>query len=107
MAESIVILTPYVRREQVRERRDRLPPRNFTRSLQPLGMLVKHGIDNVDKSLVAGEQAVPAGEKITFEPALAHVLAQHLHYPAIGRYVIIVGQNHPVEGAVGHLKNRI
>ena len=42
---------------------------------QPLGMLIEHGIDDVDESLVAGEEAMPAGQQITFEPALAHVLA--------------------------------
>ena len=47
-------------------------------------MLVEHGIDDVDEGLVAGEEAVPAGQQIAFEPALALVLAQHLHHPPVG-----------------------
>ena len=55
-----------------------LPPRNVARDLEPFGVLVEHGIDDVNKRLVAGEEAVASGEQIAFQPALAHVLAQHL-----------------------------
>ncbi len=32
---------------------------------------------------------MPAGEQITFQPALAQVLAQHLHHSAVGRHVVV------------------
>jgi hypothetical protein len=57
--------------------------------LQPLGVLVEHGIDDVDKGLVAVEKPVPTGEQIALQPALALVLAQHLHHPPVGRQVVV------------------
>ena len=73
MAEAVVVLPPYMRGQQIIERGDRAPPRECRANLQPLGVLVEHRIDDVDECLVAGEQAVSAGEQITFEPALAQV----------------------------------
>ena len=89
MAEAVVILPPDVRGQQIIQRRDRPPPGNVRRDLQPLGVLVEHRIDDVDEGLVAGEEAVPAGEQIAFEPALAHMLAQHFHHAAVGREVFV------------------
>ena len=42
------------------------------RDLEPFGVLVDHRVDDVDEGLVAGEEAVAAGEQVAFEPALAH-----------------------------------
>ena len=83
VAEAVVVLPPDVRGEQVVQRGDRPPPRDVPRDLQPLGVLVEHRVDDVDERLVAGEEAVPAGQQVAFEPALAHVLAQHLHHAAV------------------------
>src|ERR1035437_926424 len=45
----------------------------------------------MNESLVAVEQSVPPGEQITFEPALALMLAQHFHHPAIwGQKLVVV-----------------
>ena len=55
----------------------------FLADLQPFRMLIEHRVDDVDEGLVAGEQAVAAGEQISFEPALAQMLAQHLHDAAV------------------------
>ena len=40
--EAIVILLPDVGGEQIVERRDLAPPRQFQRNLQPLGVLAEH-----------------------------------------------------------------
>ena len=72
--EAVVILPPHVRAQQVIQRRDRLPPGQVPAFLQPLGMLVKHGIHNVDEGLIAGKVAVPAGEQVSLKPALTQVL---------------------------------
>src|SRR5712692_8328974 len=80
MSESIVILPPYVRCQQVIERRDRAPPLDLAGNLQPLSVLVEHGINNVDEGFIAREEAMTPGEQITFQPALAHVLTEHLQY---------------------------
>ena len=61
--------------------------------LQPLRVLVEHRVDDVDEGLVAVEEAVPAGEQVALEPALAQVLGQHLHHPAVGREVLVVGED--------------
>ena len=78
--------------KQVVQRADRTPPRNVIAHLQPLGVLVEHRIDDVDERLVAREEPVPSGEEITFQPALALVLTEHLHYSAVGRQMIVPGK---------------
>ena len=91
MAEAVVVLPPDVARQQVIQRGDRPPPGNVIAHLQPFGVLVEHRVDDVDERLVAGEEAVPAGQQIAFEPALALVLAEHLHDPAVGGEVVVPG----------------
>ena len=82
-----MVLAPDVRAEQVVERRDRPPPRDVARDLQPLRVLVEHRVDDVDERLVAVEEPVPAGEQVALEPALAQVLGEHLHHAAVRRQV--------------------
>src|ERR1700741_1593751 len=83
VTESVVVLPPDMRREQVVERRNWPAPRNLPSHLEPFGVLIEHGVHNVNECLIAGEKAVTAGEQISFEPALAHMLAQNLQYAAI------------------------
>ena len=52
-------------------------------------MLVKHRIDDVDEGLVAVEETVAPREKITFEPALALMLAEHFDHAARGSQMIV------------------
>src|SRR5690242_12170896 len=61
-------------------------------------MLVKHGINNVDEGLIAGEKSVTPGKQVTFEPALAHMLAQHLHNPSFTAEMFVHRQDllHPL-----------
>src|SRR6187402_1627748 len=74
-----------MRREQIVERCDLAPPRQPGGHLQPLGVLVEHRVDDVDEGFVAVEQAVSSGEQVTFQPALALMLAQHRVEYASGR----------------------
>ena len=62
MRKSVVILAPDVRRQQIVERRDFASPRQAQGHLQPLGVLVEHGVDDMDERLVAIEEAMPSGE---------------------------------------------
>jgi hypothetical protein len=82
--EAVVVLAPDVRGQQVVQRGDLAPPRQVRGDLQPLGVLVEHRVDDVDERLVAVEEAVPAGEQVALEPALALVLAEHLHHAPVG-----------------------
>ena len=97
MAETVVVLPPDERTEQVIQRSDRPPPGDLARHLEPLGVLVEHRIDDVDKGLVAGEEAVAAGEQVALQPALALVLAEHFHHAAVGGHVIVDGRIPAVE----------
>ena len=106
MREAVVVLPPDVRAEQVVERGDRPPPGDSARHLQPLRVLVEHRVDDVDERLVAVEQAVPAGQQVALEPALALMLGQHLHHPPVGREVVVAGEHLGVPGAVRHLEHR-
>ena len=52
---------------------------------QPLGVLVEHGIDDVDKGFVGGEEAIAPGEQIALEHTFHSVLAEHLDDPSVRR----------------------
>ncbi len=69
------------------------------------GVLVEHGVDDVDEGLVAVEQAVPAGEEVALQPALAQVLRQHLHDPSAACQVLVGGEDLRVPGALGHVED--
>ncbi len=105
VAEAVVVLAPDVRAQQVVERGDRAPPGDVGGHLQPLRVLVEHRVDDVDERLVAVEEAVPAGQQVALQPALALVLGEDLHHPAV-RGEVVVGREdlgHP--GLVGHLED--
>ncbi len=104
MAEAVVVLPPDVARQEVVQRADRTPPGNVAAYLQPLGVLVEHRIDDVDERLIAREEAVPAGQEIALVPALALVLAKHLHHPPVGRQMIVPGKSVGDPGTIGDLK---
>ena len=105
--EAVVILPPDVGGQQVVERGDAAPPRQFRTHLQPLGMLGEHRIDDADERLVAVEQPVPAGEQISLQPALALMLAEHLHHASLGReeYIILDGPGFPLP--IGDFERRL
>src|SRR5262249_49051441 len=75
--------------------------------LQPLGVLIKHGIDNVNERFVAGEKSVPAGEEVTFEPTLTLVFAQHFHHSAVRRHVLIGRKNFRSRTSIGDLEDGV
>ena len=91
MAETVVVLTPDVRAEEIIERRDRPPPGDVARHLEPFRMLIEHRVHDMNEAFVAGEKTVTSGEQITFQPALAHVLTQDFHDTPVWRQVLIRG----------------
>ena len=108
MAEAVMVLAPDMRGEKIVQRGDRPPPRDLARRLQPFGVLVEHRIDDVDEGFVAVEQAVPTGQQIALEPALAGMLAEDLHHPPVRAR----DDRHQVDGlgvpgAVGRLEQRL
>ena len=58
---------------------------------QPLGVLIEHRVNDVHERLVAVEQPMAAGQQVALEPALAQVLGEHLHHPALGPEILVVG----------------
>ena len=91
MREAVVILLPHVGGEQIVQRRDLSPPGQFQTYLQPLGMLAEHRVDDANEGLIAVEQPVPPGQKISFQPALALVLAEHgIQHASGGREEFVV-----------------
>jgi len=66
LAKAIVVLPPDVRGEQVVEGGDRSAPANVTATLKPLGVLIEHRVNNVDKCLIAGKEAMTPCEQIAF-----------------------------------------
>ena len=105
MAEAVVVLPPDVRAEEVVERGDRPPPGDVVAHLQPLGVLVEHRVDDVDERLVAGEEAVPAGQQVALQPALALVLAEHFHDAAVGAELVVLRIDLGHVAAIGDLEH--
>ena len=48
-----------------------------------------------------------AGEQVAFEPALAHVLAEHFHDAAVGAHVVVGGQDGCGGDAVGDFEQGV
>ena len=70
-------------------------------------MLAEHRIDDPNKRFITVEQAVPSGQKVSFQPTLALVLAEHrVQYPAGRREEFIVLHFTGIPLAVGDFKNR-
>ncbi len=107
VGEPVVVLPPHQGGQQVVQRSHRAAPGDVPAGLQPLGVLVEHRVDDVDERLVAVEQPVPAGEQVALQPALALVLGQHLHDPAVRGQVIIARLDPRVEGPAGGLEHGI
>ena len=91
MGEAIVVLLPDMGGEQVVQRGDLPAPRQLRGDLQPLGVLVEHRVDDVDKGLVAVEKPVPPGEQVALQPPLALVFAEHgVENSALGRKELVI-----------------
>jgi hypothetical protein len=100
-----VVLAPDVRGQQVVQRGDRAPPRQRPADFQPFGVLVEHRVDDVDERLVAGEQAVPAGQQVALQPALAGVLGEHLDHAPVGAQIQVDRKLILLPGLPGHLEH--
>ena len=108
MAEAIMVLPPDMRRQQiVQGGRSAAASGKSSRHFQPFGVLIEHGIDDVDEGFVTGEQTVPTGQQIAFEPTLAEMFAQHLHHATFVGEMNVVRFDVLHPGAVGHLENRV
>ena len=77
MGIAIMVLLPYIGRQDIIQRGNIRPPGQFSGHLQPFGMLGRHGVHNTDESLIAVKNAVPPCQQISFQPTLAAVLRQH------------------------------
>ena len=54
--ETIVILPPHMAGEQIVERCDGPAPRNVVADFEPLGVLIEHGVNEMDESFVTGKK---------------------------------------------------
>ena len=107
VCESVVILLPDVRGEQIVQRRNLPAPGKFQADFQPLGVLAEHRIDDTDERLVAVEQSVPPGQKVPFQPTLALILAEHrVQHATGGREELVIFYFTGVPLTVGEFKNR-
>src|SRR6185312_10670725 len=91
--------------QQIIQRGDWPPPRNVMGDLQPFGVLVEHRVNYVNERLITRKEAVTARQKITLEPTLALMLAEHLHNPPIRREMIVPLRAFRDPGAIGHLEH--
>ena len=91
MREAIVVLAPNMARKEHVEAGDRLSPGDVAHGcLEPLGMLVHHRVDDVDKGLVGRPQAMASRQEIALEQAFALVLGKLLDNIADRSHVLIV-----------------
>src|ERR1051326_1820394 len=61
----------------------------------------------MNECLITTKEAVPASEQIALQPALAEVLTQHFHHPAVVGHVLVPRQNRAHENPVSHFKNGV
>jgi hypothetical protein len=59
----------------------------------------------VDERFIAREQAVPSGEQVALQPALAGVLGQDLHHPAVRCEVLVDRLDGAAPDLVGDLQH--
>ena len=83
VGEAVVILTPHGGGDQQVQGGDGLAPGKVAANLQPLGVLVEHGINDVNERFIGRQEPVPSGEQVAFQHSLHRVFAQHLHHPAV------------------------
>ena len=70
-------------------------------------MLVQHRIDDVNERLVAVEEPVPSGEQVALEPALTHVLGQHLEHAPVPGQAFVRGKHPPPASVCPSPKRRL
>ncbi len=70
-------------------------------------MLVEHRIDDMNESLVAVEQPMPAGQQVALQPTLTLVLAQHLHHTSAAGKELVTRHGRGVPLPLGHLEYRL
>ena len=103
--KTIVVLPPDVRGQQVVEGGNGPPPGNVCRGgFELLGVLVEHRVDDVDKGLVGGEEAVASGEQIPLEPALTGMFTKDFHHPPMRRQMVILWDDVGHPGPLRDLK---
>src|SRR5437588_3981495 len=107
MTEAVVVLPPDVRGEQIVERSDGTPPGDVSRRLQPLGVLIKHRINDVYEGFITVEEAVTTCEEIAFEPALTEMFAQDLHHATRWREVVVGFKNRFDEDSISRFKESV
>ena len=76
MGKAVVILLPYIGGQNQVQRSDLLSPWQLIADLEPLRVLGDHRVHHANKGFIAREEAMPSGEQIALQPALAHVLAE-------------------------------
>ena len=90
VGEAVVILTPHVGGDEQVHGGDRLAPRDLADgSLEPLGVLVQHGVDHVHEGLIGAPDAVTAGEQVGLEEAFHLVLGELLSDLAGDSHVLV------------------
>jgi len=90
--EAIVVLPPDRRGEQDVLGGDRGSPRHVVLGdVEPLGVLVEHGVDDVGEGLVGVEEAVTPGEQVALQPSEQRVLGEHLHDAPVAGKLAAVG----------------
>jgi len=85
MSKAVVILPPNRRSNEEVQGGYFLAPRKAVRDRQPLGVLVKHGVNHVHEGLVGREKAISSGQQIAFEHAFHGVLTEHLDDSTVRR----------------------
>ncbi len=70
-------------------------------------MLAEHRVDDANEGFITVKQPVPSGQKISFQPTLALVLAEHrVQHAAGGREEFVILYFPGIPLTVGDLKNR-
>ena len=105
MGEPVIVLTPDVARQEVVEGSNGATPWDLSADLQPLRMLVEHGIDDVDERLITVEEAMAPSEEIALEPPFTLMLGQRFHDTTVRSEVVVTGLQLGVPRPIGNLEH--
>ena len=74
---------------------------------EPFGMLREHRVHDLREGFVGRPHAMPPGQQVAFEPALAAMLAQDFHDAAVGAEVVIDRNGFRHEATIRRFENGV
>src|SRR6266566_8807301 len=107
MREAVMFLSPECGGLQVVQGCHRQTPGDLYGHFEELGILVHHGEDDIQKSLVGREQSMATGQEIALQPGLDGMLTENLYDTSIVcTDLLVMRRDRPLVVAPGRFEHR-